>query len=312
MSALECRSELMTRWRRGMCSPGEVAEAQRHLRGCSECRVSHLLDVDFEDEGALQPADDERIGRYAALAAATAGRQAKRALPKTALPRTRRSPLYLALAAALLLVGVAGAALWGRQVRVLPPSRAGLVSARPGVVSASPSMVSGAQSEAPRVSAVPAAEAVPMEEAAGEARRGGQALGHSAALSPSTEAVESAAMLFEKANGARRAGDAASAVVLYRRLQRGFPGSAETRLSRVSTGRLLLDAGAHAEALEQFDAYLRPSGGELRLEALAGRAKALGLLGRVSDERAALRRLVGEYPGSVQAQRAQTRLDSLR
>ena len=113
-------------------------------------------------------------------------------------------------------------------MRVLAPGRAGLVSARPGVVSASPSGVSGVESEAPRASATGAAET----EATGEAPRTGQARGHSAALSPSAEAVESAAMLFEKANVARRAGDPASAVMLYRRLQRGFPSSADHRANR--------------------------------------------------------------------------------
>jgi outer membrane protein assembly factor BamD (BamD/ComL family) len=125
-------------------------------------------------------------------------------------------------------------------------------------------------------------------------------------------AAESAASLFAKANDARRAGDTAAATVLYRQLQATFPGSAESRLSRVSLGRLLLDNGSPAAALSQFDSYSSVAGGELRLEALYGRANALGALGRASDEQRAWQRLLKEFPSSVYTGRAQKRLAELR
>jgi len=122
---------------------------------------------------------------------------------------------------------------------------------------------------------------------------------------------ESAATLFESANAARRAGDARRAVSQYRDLQRNFPGSAEAHLSHVSQGRLLLEAGSAQAALAQFEGYLSAPAGGLRLEALAGRAQALALLGRSRDEKAALADLVREFPGSVHATRARKRLAAL-
>ena len=120
----------------------------------------------------------------------------------------------------------------------------------------------------------------------------------------------SAATLFEQANRARRGGSYGSAERLYRRLQESFPGSPEARLSQVSLGRLLLDRGQAAAAVQQFDAYLS-SGGSLSEQAMLGRALALGRLGRQGTEVSAWEQFIKAFPNSAHASRAHRRLTQL-
>jgi TolA-binding protein len=118
-----------------------------------------------------------------------------------------------------------------------------------------------------------------------------------------------ASELFARANEERHHGDIGVAVKTYRELQQRFPGSPETRLSRITLGRLVLDRGDAAGALAQFDAYLATGGaGMLREEALVGRALALGRLGRSAEERTAWQALLAAYPNSLSAARARERL----
>src|SRR5262249_22159891 len=69
--------------------------------------------------------------------------------------------------------------------------------------------------------------------------------------------------LFRAANAARRAGDVPGASALYAQLQSAFPSSDEARVSHVSMGKLLLDAGRASEAERQFAHYLALGRGEL-------------------------------------------------
>jgi TolA-binding protein len=128
---------------------------------------------------------------------------------------------------------------------------------------------------------------------------------------PVPEAVEETSkQLFSAANAARRRGDVDAAIAGYHELQAKFPGSSEAALSRVSLGNLSLRRGASAQALEQFDAYLRQqAGGSLREEALRGKAEALGRLGRKAEARAAWKALLTQYPDSAYADLARSHLD---
>ena len=134
------------------------------------------------------------------------------------------------------------------------------------------------------------------------------------AVTPSSTAVAPAPMpatasaLFDSANAARRDGDTASALARYDALDRQFPQTAEARLAKATTGKLLLDRGDAAGALARFDAYLASGASELREEAMAGRATALERLGRGDDEVRAWAALLAAYPGTPYAVHAKTRV----
>jgi outer membrane protein assembly factor BamD (BamD/ComL family) len=120
---------------------------------------------------------------------------------------------------------------------------------------------------------------------------------------------DSASSLFEEASAARRRGRMLEAAGLYRDLEARFPASPEARLSIAVVARMELDLGEAAAAASGFGAYLATGDRALREEAMAGRAIALGRLGRTSDEVAAWRELLRAYPGSSYANVARTRLE---
>jgi TolA-binding protein len=119
---------------------------------------------------------------------------------------------------------------------------------------------------------------------------------------------KSAAELFASANDARRRRDVTSSRALYHELQTKFPRSAEAITSYVTLGRLELDVGRSNDALVQFDRYLASGGGELREDAMAGRASALENLGRATDEKRAWEALLATYPKSLFSVHAKQRL----
>jgi TolA-binding protein len=120
-----------------------------------------------------------------------------------------------------------------------------------------------------------------------------------------------AAKLFGDANQARRAGDLGRASGLYHLLQEQFPGSPEADLSRVTLALLLLDSGDAQGALRGFERYLAGSSHGLEAEALVGRARALGRLGRRDEEASAWREVQRKYPRSIYGRQASERLAAL-
>jgi TolA-binding protein len=119
--------------------------------------------------------------------------------------------------------------------------------------------------------------------------------------------------LYARANEARRIGRDAEAAAGYRTLQRLFPTSTEALASHMSLGRMLLDRRHDPSgALVEFDRYIASgSRGELREEALIGRARALGQLDRREDERGAWKALLREFPRSMYADQARERIAAL-
>jgi TolA-binding protein len=122
--------------------------------------------------------------------------------------------------------------------------------------------------------------------------------------------IETPAQLFSEANDLRRSGKEAQSIAAYRKLQRTFPGSAEAEVSYATLGSLLLDRARPPEALAQFDHYVE-HGGPLLEDVLAGKASALGRLGRARDERRTWENLLSRFPSSVYAGRAKARLAEL-
>jgi hypothetical protein len=120
--------------------------------------------------------------------------------------------------------------------------------------------------------------------------------------------VVTATSLFHHANSARREGLSSEALHSYERLRAEFPTSAEARLSLVLAARMHLDSGRLGDAIAGFDAYIATRDRSLREQALAGRAIALGRLGRTREELAAWQSLLLDYPDSSYATVASQRL----
>lgn len=121
-----------------------------------------------------------------------------------------------------------------------------------------------------------------------------------------SESDTSAAILFERANAARRRREGAAA--LYRELQAHFPESAEARLSFAILGRMQLDTGDAESAIASFEAYLSAGDRSLREQAMAGRALTRARLGDGERERQSWLALLGAYPRSSYAGLARQRL----
>jgi TolA-binding protein len=95
-------------------------------------------------------------------------------------------------------------------------------------------------------------------------------------------------------------------------LQREYPGTPEALVSAVPLGRILLDAGAPAQAQEAFESYLRDAPvGPLVAEALYGKGRACQNLGDGFEELRTWQRLVAEHADSAYVAHARRRLAAL-
>jgi TolA-binding protein len=261
--------------------------------------------------------------------------QPKRAeAPPMVRARSRRARTIILVAAALTLAGVAGAArvtgVWSMLApddepasvveTAAPPAPAPVApKASPEIATAAldtaaasapappPSVVA---SPPPSVVASPPAASKPVLAATAAQRDVPYPLPPPPATAAPDEAGGAGAE-FALANTARRKGDHGRAILLYRDLLRDYPDAPEASPARVALARLLLDDGDAEGALRSFDAYLSGGDGALREEAMVGRARALGRLGRDGEERAAWSALLLSYPQSIHAERARARLEEL-
>jgi TolA-binding protein len=170
-----------------------------------------------------------------------------------------------------------------------------------------------AASSSPKPEAPGQASAVPAD---GVASPRAPARDTSAAATPDVPAPltapePDALALFSRATRARVNGQTSDAIRDFRQLIARFPESRESALANAALGRLLLDRGEAASALEAFDAYLATGDLALREDALGARALALQSLGRGDEERAAWELVLRDFPSSVFAPRARARLELL-
>jgi len=260
--------------------------------------------------------------------------------------RSRRLVWGLAAAALISASGAVASSLAGRSTwstvasmfsrsaapaeraapAVVKPARAGRASAPPAVLDALLVDATPAETPTPQAAFTRQRDARHALEA-GSRRAGAHGSRPSVARTTKSEAPSakddaaakdtptkeplSAAKLFGEANQARRAGDVGRASGLYHLLQDQFPGSAEADLSRVTLALLLLDSGDAQGALSGFERYLAGSSRGLEAEALVGRARALGRLGRHDLEATAWREVQRKYPRSLYGRQAGERLLAL-
>lgn len=120
-----------------------------------------------------------------------------------------------------------------------------------------------------------------------------------------------ASALLERARRQLAQGQTRAALSSYQLLLKTHPGTAEAKTVLVTVGKLQLDLNAPGAALATFDSYLK-SGGPLSPEALAGKIRALRMLGRVTEEHAAIEAYLRRYPNGFAASTLKRRLDQLK
>jgi hypothetical protein len=322
--------ELFDKWLDGELTSSDRERLRAHLEGCDVCRFEYQARLDFQDEaralGASSPPPlvPLRVPQPAALA-----------------PRRRRRRLLVwGVAAAGLITAsgavasaVTGKAPW-QSVSVLlsrakapsqppasamtlklneaaplaaaPVSRPAEPLALPVLPAVAPAAVPETRARGVGVSAVTTPTRAPSVAAKATAVKT-----ESTAKEPAAKEPTSAAKLFAEANQARRGGDVGRASGLYHLLQDQFPGSAEAELSRVTLSLLLLDSGDAQGALSGFERYLAGGTRGLEAEALVGRARALGRLGRRDLEATAWLEVQRKYPRSIYGRQASERLLAL-
>lgn len=304
--------DLSVRARQGSLSEAERPALERALASSQTLAVAHRVGTDFDRIGLVRSGDDELVARLADLTLDSA-----RPRSRVALVRRR---LLLGLAAALTMAG--SAAAWhGAALLRSAPLAPSLASPAPKPVSsAHVTRLGTPEALKPPAAVVPPSEPSPSEPSPSEPSPVAALPAVSANLASTTDSaratatlprsVEDAAALFREAAAARRSSDFGRARLLYLRLERDFPGSAEAQLTPVSLGKVLLLMGRAGEAERQFSLY-SSSGGALSEEALVGRAQSLARLGRVSDEQDVWQRLLRDFPRSVYAGEANQRLSAL-
>jgi hypothetical protein len=307
--------------RRQALSEAEQRRLGLCLASSDALRVLHDIGCDFDALDTARPGDTELVARIAA-------RGKKRAQARGRVRSVPRRGLALWVGGAIVLGGALAAAATVLGIVGPPspePSSYGVRSTEPAAPVTDRAAPRRAKSPEPgdRGTGDPMGPAVSLEDAAQVRPKSALPL-HAASSAPaaaghralpeqdasSAEAtLDDAAGLFSLANGARRRGAIDESVGIYQRLQARFPRSPEAVLSHVLVGRLQLGRGKSTLALAEFGHYLRAEPrGALAQEALEGKARALGRLGRVEEERAAYQELLSRYPNSIYAREARERL----
>ena len=123
----------------------------------------------------------------------------------------------------------------------------------------------------------------------------------------------SASSLLKKARRHRLAGEWSDVRKTYRALVNSYPNSEQAKIALVAWANLEIERFAKPkDALTLFDRYLKSSHGQLRQEAMWGRARALGALGRKADERVVLEQYIDLFPSDPKRAAAEARLDILK
>ncbi|MEM9188730.1 MAG: tetratricopeptide repeat protein [Myxococcota bacterium] len=267
------------RARDGTLSEEEQEKLRAHRAECVICWVEQ----EIEAEGTSQPEDDELFDRVFA--------SMSRELPE----RRRASPWRYARSGAAV---VAVLAVGGAAAAAIPAVQEALFSTTT-VEPPEPAPV------APELTVPPAPRTPPEDPVEPEPPESVEEV-----APPRPRPTLSEEALFREAGEARRRGNDARAIALYRQLQRRYPRSARARTSRVSLGRLFLRSGRAQAALQQFDGYLAASpSGSLAETALVGKARANAQLGRHAASRGAWQELLARFPDSLQADRAREVLE---
>jgi hypothetical protein len=123
-------------------------------------------------------------------------------------------------------------------------------------------------------------------------------------------ASESATELLAAARERRARADGDGAMTAYRELFGRYPRSAEAPAALVPFGEILLGRSDARTALDAFDRYLT-RGGALEEEARFGRVRALRMLGRAPEERAAIEAMIERFPSGALATSLRDRLHAL-
>jgi TolA-binding protein len=330
--------DLLDKEDRGALSSDEHSRLVDHLALCSVCRFERQVRSDFRGEFESAARRAKMATAPVALAPTVKTVAPTLTEQRAAIPRRRMltRPRFFALLAAALLTATAAAAeftsfgLGGIEIGTSPsssdlgdvreaPSALGS-SRRPGTTSAFDAAISSAvppvvEATLPSPSSDPSARAARI--VAMSSRNVAALVPSPLAPPPAASAPEpltpprDAATLFAEAGDARRRGSYDDALRLYGDLSREHPSSAEGLAAHAILGRLLLDRGNYPGALAHFDTYLKSGVPFLREESLLGRAVSLQHMGNAPSESAAWSALLAEFPRSVHAARARTRLSEL-
>ena len=314
--------ELFDKAARGVASAEDLARIDAHLSSCATCRFERLVRADFDAVGGSTADLDDLVAR----ALSGAGKVESQ---EVGPPRRRRFGALLV--AAVAMMGMASFAAVAQFTGVLPrifeqrttptvaPAPTPTPSQHQRVTPPAPVSVPVVPAPEPirEVAPPPAPVAVVMPRLA--PRVAPAAIVQPAPVNevdatpeiPVVVREPDALELFSGAQRARVQGNTAVAIRDFRVLVARFPDAPAAALAHAELGRLLLDRGEAASALESFDAYLASHDLTLREDVEGARAMALQALGRTDLERAAWEALLREYPLSDYAARARTRLESL-
>jgi len=279
--------DLVALERRGSLSEPERRRLEVALNASSSLSQLRFLGRAFDAVPEALPGDDAILARISV-------RTAQR---KPSVPQRGQRVLVAASVAAVALASLTAAAMVarGNWPRLRSPTRVE-TAAVPSASTPAHRAVRARPKTEPQ-------EMPPEPEASGEPLLAPPR--HKSTQTPVLDAAE----LFTRANRARRQGELSRALQLYDRLVREYPSSPQALVSHVVRARIELNTGNAGQALRQYNAYLgRAPEGALAQEALDGKARALSLLGRTSEERAVCKTLLSRYPKSIYAEHARARL----